>query len=304
MAGVCVCVCVYVCTVALRRQRFPFPSRRVCFRLVWPCLGADRTTPTPTPTPPTPSPHPAQLNPARPAPAVLAVPAMHQPISAVPSRLLLLLLLLCSPLRILVVAAPLEAAQHTPRDSSAPSWRTLSDAIINKLRPPSVSQKSLGTGSHAIPIGDAPGWNLVAHFQDDMVLRFTINTPEEALAFQKAADDLFLEVWEYTSDWVDVRIPRYKVRGSDTLLRGCLLICTSFALCSTSSLRPSARPTFPSYLASTRPSSRSPPQPPPRAPTPMTPTAPTRSTSHPRPTHQRAIRSSKTTSHFPSSVPG
>lgn len=39
-----------------------------------------------------------------------------------------------------------------------------------------------------------------------MVLRFTISTADEAASFLEACDTLFLDIWESTDSWVDVRL--------------------------------------------------------------------------------------------------
>jgi extracellular matrix protein 14 len=41
-----------------------------------------------------------------------------------------------------------------------------------------------------------------------MVLRFRITTAEEARALAEAADILYLDVWEYADDWVDIRMAK------------------------------------------------------------------------------------------------
>jgi extracellular matrix protein 14 len=38
------------------------------------------------------------------------------------------------------------------------------------------------------------------------VLRFNISTVEEEAALSEAADTLFLDVWEFTHNWADIRL--------------------------------------------------------------------------------------------------
>lgn len=45
-----------------------------------------------------------------------------------------------------------------------------------------------------------------------MVLRFDIGSIEEAEALAEAVHILFLDVWEFTTDWVDIRLSKDVVR--------------------------------------------------------------------------------------------
>jgi extracellular matrix protein 14 len=47
---------------------------------------------------------------------------------------------------------------------------------------------------------------LLAKYGGDVVLRFNLSTSHEELALAEAADTLFLDVWEFTSNWADVRL--------------------------------------------------------------------------------------------------
>ncbi|KAL1606521.1 putative metallocarboxypeptidase ecm14 [Paraconiothyrium brasiliense] len=121
-----------------------------------------------------------------------------------PTFAVLSLLLLCPSL---IAAAPHESipSDHAPSYSPRP-WRKLSDAIIRKVWGLEDPQKSLGADAGAARA--TPGRSLIARYGEDIVLRFTITTPDEALALAEAADILFLDVWEFNSDWVDIRIAK------------------------------------------------------------------------------------------------
>lgn len=41
-----------------------------------------------------------------------------------------------------------------------------------------------------------------------MVLRFNVSSVDEAKALAEAIDVLILDVWEFTTDWVDIRLSR------------------------------------------------------------------------------------------------
>lgn len=40
----------------------------------------------------------------------------------------------------------------------------------------------------------------------DVVLRFNLSTPAEEKALAEVADTLFLDVWEFTNNWADIRL--------------------------------------------------------------------------------------------------
>lgn len=63
-----------------------------------------------------------------------------------------------------------------------------------------------------------PPPNLLARYGGDLVLRFKINSVDEAKALAEASNILFLDVWESREDWVDIRIAKDVVRS---LLYGC-----------------------------------------------------------------------------------
>ncbi|KAJ4356505.1 putative metallocarboxypeptidase ecm14 [Didymosphaeria variabile] len=114
------------------------------------------------------------------------------------------LLLLCPSL---IAAAPHESISSDHRPSYTPRpWRKLSDAIIRNVWGLPDTHKSLGTDTP--PARGTPDRSLIARYGEDIVLRFKITTPDEASALAEAADILFLDVWEFTSDWVDIRIAK------------------------------------------------------------------------------------------------
>ncbi len=53
---------------------------------------------------------------------------------------------------------------------------------------------------------------LRARYGNDIVIRFTISSIEEARALAEAVNVLFLDVWEFTTEWVDIRIAKDVVR--------------------------------------------------------------------------------------------
>ena len=53
---------------------------------------------------------------------------------------------------------------------------------------------------------------LLAKYGGDVVLRFNLSTPLEEKMLAEAADTLFLDVWEFTSNWADIRLREDDVR--------------------------------------------------------------------------------------------
>ncbi|EOA83417.1 putative metallocarboxypeptidase ecm14 [Exserohilum turcicum] len=117
------------------------------------------------------------------------------------------------------------AAYASARDASPPPpssppqrpWRSLSDALIRRIWALPAAPQSPAADTR--PAAQA-AWShgLAAQYSDDLVLRFAIRTPDEAAALAKAAHVLFLDVWEFTRDWADVRISRDVVQSLLELL--------------------------------------------------------------------------------------
>ncbi|KAH0837525.1 hypothetical protein AYO21_05013 [Fonsecaea monophora] len=93
----------------------------------------------------------------------------------------------------------------TPRERPRGSFRRLRDAIIERIWsiPSRYSYKpsSIAGGARAPD-------NFRARYGGDVVLRFQIKTEDEARAISEAADILYLDIWEATNEWVDVRVAK------------------------------------------------------------------------------------------------
>ena len=57
-----------------------------------------------------------------------------------------------------------------------------------------------------------PPSSLKARYGGDVVLRFQIQSREESIALSEAIYVLMLDVWEFTADWVDIRLSKDMVR--------------------------------------------------------------------------------------------
>lgn len=53
--------------------------------------------------------------------------------------------------------------------------------------------------------------NSWSQYRDDVVLRFNLSSAAESIALGEAANTLFLDVWQHTGSWVDVRIAKATV---------------------------------------------------------------------------------------------
>jgi extracellular matrix protein 14 len=83
----------------------------------------------------------------------------------------------------------------------------LRDTAVQKVfgLPPKTAKTGLEKpGSH--PTSSQLPATLLAKYGGDVVLRFNLSTPAEEKALAEAADTLFLDVWEFTNNWADIRL--------------------------------------------------------------------------------------------------
>ena len=89
--------------------------------------------------------------------------------------------------------------------SSTPTWRRLTNNLVDSIwphpkpEPASPSYHSSKTDRHA-------RFSPPARHGGDLVLRFNLSTSEEAASLIDAADTLLLDIWEFSHEWVDVRL--------------------------------------------------------------------------------------------------
>jgi extracellular matrix protein 14 len=94
---------------------------------------------------------------------------------------------------------------RSPVSAGSSPFRKLRDSIIERIWdvPKKQHHKSKGTNPGQV----APS-NLRTRYGNDVVLRFTIKTEDEAKAFAEAATILYLDVWDSSREWVDIRIAK------------------------------------------------------------------------------------------------
>lgn len=63
--------------------------------------------------------------------------------------------------------------------------------------------------------------NSWSQYRDDVVLRFNLSSAAESIALGEAVNTLFLDVWQHTGSWVDLRIAKATVSA---------LICLSLEI--------------------------------------------------------------------------
>jgi extracellular matrix protein 14 len=65
---------------------------------------------------------------------------------------------------------------------------------------------------------DTPATKVLTRYGGDVVLRFQITGAQEAKALAEATSVLFLDVWEFTREWVDVRLAKETVSSISSVL--------------------------------------------------------------------------------------
>ncbi|KIW88240.1 uncharacterized protein Z519_11351 [Cladophialophora bantiana CBS 173.52] len=92
-----------------------------------------------------------------------------------------------------------------PRERPAGPFRRFRDAIIERIW--SIPNRYSYKSSSISKAARAPE-NFRARYGCDVVLRFQVKSEEEAKAISEAADILYLDIWEATNEWIDIRIAK------------------------------------------------------------------------------------------------
>jgi len=101
---------------------------------------------------------------------------------------------------------PLQVPHLVSRGGNGRSWfsRARNSVIQSIWRIPSDNALCKANDRDSKTSGPPP--TLLARYGGDLVLRFEIRSIEEAEALAEAVNVLFLDVWEFTTDWVDIRL--------------------------------------------------------------------------------------------------
>lgn len=103
---------------------------------------------------------------------------------------------------------PLQIPQQVSGNANAKSWLSRArDSLIHTIwRIPNQTGSAKANGKASALASPPP--TLLARYGGDLVLRFEINSIDEAEALAQAINVLFLDVWEFTTDWVDIRLSK------------------------------------------------------------------------------------------------
>jgi len=108
----------------------------------------------------------------------------------------------------LVQAVPPAAPSYLPQPKQQAPWRRFTNTIVSKIF--GLSQEPSLSNSKSTDTSSSHGRSSPssARYGRDVVLRFNVSTPAEARAIAEASEDLYLDVWEFNEDWVDVRLAK------------------------------------------------------------------------------------------------
>lgn len=93
---------------------------------------------------------------------------------------------------------------YSVKEQAFGPFRKIRDSIIEKIW--SIPSKP-ASHSSASSSPRTPDY-FRARYGNDVVLRFQLRTEEDAKALIQAADILFLDIWEGTNEWVDIRVAK------------------------------------------------------------------------------------------------
>lgn len=103
---------------------------------------------------------------------------------------------------------PFQIPQQTTHSGNRKSW--LSRVRINVIQTvwPTPLDNALTKATVRDSTISGPPPTILARYGGDLVLRFEIQSIEEAEALAEAVNVLFLDVWEFTTEWVDIRLSK------------------------------------------------------------------------------------------------
>jgi extracellular matrix protein 14 len=120
-------------------------------------------------------------------------------------------------LPLLVLFAPILAfaAPNSCHVSAQSPLRWLSNSIISRIWPLKNSQSSATQHGDCGRVKDQP--QTAKLYSEDIVLRFNVSTAEEVQAIAEAVEEYYLDIWEFTDNWVDIRLAQNFVSISNII---------------------------------------------------------------------------------------
>lgn len=108
---------------------------------------------------------------------------------------------------------PLEPVQFIAQ-TQAPRrpWSRVRDSIIETIWRVPRTKQSHGKYAQDALRGSLPPAKVLTRYGSDVVLRFDLRDAKEAQALADAVNILFLDVWDSTDEFVDIRLAKEIVR--------------------------------------------------------------------------------------------
>ncbi|QDS75191.1 hypothetical protein FKW77_008643 [Venturia effusa] len=107
-----------------------------------------------------------------------------------------------------VHAVPPAAPSCLPKPKQQAPWRRFTNTIVHKVFGLAQGPSAVDPiPSYRSPLhGSSPRSS--ARYGRDVVLRFNVSNSAEARSLAVASEQLYLDVWEFNEDWVDVRLAK------------------------------------------------------------------------------------------------
>lgn len=120
---------------------------------------------------------------------------------------ILLELVACCSLQV-VLAVPPAAPSYRPKPKQQAPWRRFTNSVVQKILGLSQGSSIVNSKSSYTSPSLGASSRSSARYGRDVVLRFNVSTPEEAQSLAVASEELYLDVWEFNEDWVDLRLAK------------------------------------------------------------------------------------------------
>jgi len=103
--------------------------------------------------------------------------------------------------------------RESQTESTLRPWTALRDWVIQTIWRINDQTKDRHSFIKSSGTTTAPSPRQFGRYAEEVVLRFNISNEEEATKLAEVSSTLFLDIWEFTDDWVDVRLSQKVVGG-------------------------------------------------------------------------------------------